>query len=235
MDTIYQAALNSEKPSQTLIMLHGLGVDGSDLEGLQADLARISELDNVKVILPTAPVRTITVMNLDMPAWFDMLSDDFIERPGEVYPEDIKGMNESVAIVQKIIDEERATNPDTPIWIGGFSQGAVIALLAGYSQTLPLAGILALSGYIPRHQRFDELSDIARSTPTFIGHGTLDTVIPIAKGRDGVSLLNEKGATVEFYEYPMMHEISPDEIVDLADFMVTHCDDTKQIKIGIYS
>lgn len=222
MDTIYQPALDKTQKPLTLIWLHGLGADGSDFEDFQQELSQFGEINNVNMVLPTAPVRTVTIMKMKMPAWYDLLDEIFQTKHDESLVEDIEGMNASMALVQSIIDQEREKNPDVPIWLGGFSQGAAIALLTGYSQMKPLQGIIALSGYIPNHPRFDELSDVARQTPTFIGHGTLDTVISIAKARDGLTLLNERGATVEFFEYPMMHEVCPDEIHDIGDFIQTH-------------
>ena len=97
-----------------------------------------------------------------------------------------------------------------------------MALLVGYSQVEPLAGIIALSGYVPQHPRFKELSDLAKQTPVFMAHGTLDTVISIAKARSGLETLNLASASVEFHEYPMMHELCPDEITDLGDFIQAH-------------
>lgn len=228
MDTIYQPALKATSKPVTLIWLHGLGADGSDFEDFQQELSQFGEVNNVNMVLPTAPTRMITVMKMKMPAWYDLLSDIFQTKPDEVVVEDIEGMNASMAFVQTIIDQEREKNPEVPIWLGGFSQGAAIALLTGYSQMIPLQGIIALSGYVPNHPRFQELSDVAKQTPTFVGHGTLDTVISIAKARDGLSLLNEKGATVEFYEYPMMHEVCPDEIHDIGDFIQTHSTQTEE-------
>lgn len=222
MDTIFQPAIDDTQKPMTLIWLHGLGVDGSDFEDFQQELAQFGEVSNINMVLPTAPTRTITVMKMAMPGWYDLKTEIFQNDPEEDLVEDIEGMNASMALVQAIIDEEREKNPDTPIWLGGFSQGAAIALLTGYSQTVPLQGIIALSGYVPNHPRFEELSDLAQQTPTFIGHGTLDPVISIAKAREGVTLLNEKGATVEFSEYPMMHELCPDEVHDIGDFILSH-------------
>ena len=218
METLYLPALDENEKQATLIWLHGMGVDGSDFESFQEELDRFGDVRHLRLVLPTAPVRTITCMGLDMPAWYDVKDNDF-NALGE---DDIDGMNQSREIIQKIIAEERAKSPDTPIWLGGFSQGAAMALLVVYSQVEPLAGIIALSGYVPKHPRFDELSDIARQTPVFMAHGTLDTVISIAKARNGLETLNLAGASVEFHEYPMMHELCPDEMADLGDFIRAH-------------
>ena len=104
-----------------------------------------------------------------------------------------------------------------------------MALLVGFEQLQPLAGIIAFSGYVPAHPRFDEISDVARQTPVFMAHGTLDSVISIATAREGLEKLNKAGASVEFYDYPMMHEVCPDEVSDLAEFIEAHqADESEQ-------
>lgn len=218
MDTIYLPALDETARPATLIWLHGMGVDGSDFEAFQQELAQFGNIRHLRFVLPTAPKRTVTYLNMEMNAWYDVKEGDFNAQGND----DLESMNASREIIQKLIDEERKKSPDTPIWLGGFSQGAAMALLVGYSQVEPLAGIIALSGYVPQHPRFKELSDLAKQTPVFMAHGTLDTVISIAKARSGLETLNLASASVEFHEYPMMHELCPDEITDLGDFIQAH-------------
>lgn len=224
METIYQPALNQDKKPITMIWLHGLGVDGSDFKAFQQELEQFGQIDNINMVLPSAKVREVSVMKLSMPAWYDLYSDNFMEKAQE----DIDGMNEARDYVQSIIDEERAKNPDTPIVLGGFSQGAAVALLAGLSQTTPLLGIVAFSGYVPLHPRFDEISDIAKQIPIFMAHGSIDSVIPMHKAEEGVLTLNKAQANIEFHQYPMMHELCPDEIADLAEFLQVHWDNWQQ-------
>lgn len=218
METIYQPALNPEKKPLTMIWLHGLGVDGSDFKFFQKELEQFGGLDNINMVLPSAPVRDVTAAKLSMPAWYDLYTNNFLEKSEE----DIDGMNEAMAFVQTIIDEEREKNPDTPIILGGFSQGAAVALLAGLEQTEPLFAIVAFSGYVPRHPRFDEISDVAKQTPIFMSHGSIDSVIPLYKVEEGLVTLNQAQANLEFHSYPMMHEVCPDEVADLADFIQAH-------------
>lgn len=220
METIYQPALNEEKKPITMIWLHGLGVDGSDFKFFQQELEQFGQLDNVNMVLPSAPIRDISAMNLSMPAWYDLYTDNFMEKSEE----DITGMNEAMELVQTIIDEEREKNPDTPIVLGGFSQGAAVSLLAGLAQKAPLLAIVAFSGYVPHHPRFDEISDIAKQTPIFMSHGSIDPVIPMHKAEEGLLTLNHAQANVEFHQYAMMHEVCPDEVADLAEFLQVHLD-----------
>ena len=218
MDTIIQEPLDDSQAPITLIWLHGLGVGGSDFESFQKELSQFGGLDNVRMVLPTAPSRDISAYKLTMNAWYDLYTENFEEQEAE----DIEGMNQSASVVTALIEELRQKYPTSPIWLGGFSQGAALALIAGLSQIPPVAGIIALSGYVPRHPRFEELSDVAKQPPIFMAHGTLDSVITIAQARAGLETLNQAGATVEFFDYPMMHEICPDEVTDIAEFIKAH-------------
>lgn len=218
MDTIIQEPLDDSREPITLIWLHGLGVDGSDFESFQKELAQFGELSNVRMVLPSAPMRDITAYNIKLPGWYDLYAETIDEQEKE----DIDGMNESAAVINALIEEQRRQYPNSQIWLGGFSQGAAMALLVGMSQITPVAGIIALSGYVPKHPRFAELSDVAKQTPIFMAHGTLDSVISIAQARKGLEVLNKAGATVEFSDYPMMHEICPDEVADIAEFITAH-------------
>ena len=218
METLYLPALDENEKQATLIWLHGMGVDGSDFESFQEELDRFGDVRHLRLVLPTAPVRTITCMGLDMPAWYDVKDNDF-NALGE---DDIDGMNQSAEFINALIEEQRQKYPESPIWLGGFSQGAAMALIVGMSQIPPIAGIIALSGYVPNHPRFEELSDVAKQTPIYMAHGTLDPVISIAQARRSLETLNKAGATVEFFDYPMMHEICPDEVADIAEFINAH-------------
>ena len=220
MNTIYLPAQNQEKQPITLIWLHGLGVDGSDFEKFQTELNQFGGMDNVNLILPTAPTRAVQYMNgAKMHAWFDLPAESI---QADLDHSDIEGMNASRDIIQKIIDEEKQKNPDTPIVLGGFSQGAAMALLTGLSQQQPLLAIVAFSGFLPSHPRFDELSDIAQQIPIFMAHGALDSVIPMNTAESGFHSLNAAHANVEFHQYPMMHELCPHEIEDLVEFLNVH-------------
>lgn len=218
MDTIFQEPLDQTQKPITLIWLHGLGVDGSDFESFQKELSQFGELNNVRMVLPSAPLRDITAYNMKMNGWYDLFDETFEEETKE----DIDGMNQAAETITALIEEERQKYPDSPIWLGGFSQGAAMAILVGLSQITPLAGVIALSGYVPKHPRFDELSDVAKQTPVFMAHGTLDPVISLVQAKKGLEVLNMAGASVEFFDYPMVHEICPDEVADIAEFIRAH-------------
>ena len=159
------------------------------------------------MVLPSAPLRDITAYNMKMNGWYDLFDETFEEETKE----DIDGMNQAAETITALIEEERQKYPDSPIWLGGFSQGAAMAILVGLSQITPLAGVIALSGYVP-----------AKQTPVFMAHGTLDPVISLVQAKKGLEVLNKAGASVEFFDYPMVHEICPDEVADIAEFIRAH-------------
>ena len=140
MDTIFQEPLDQTQKPITLIWLHGLGVDGSDFESFQKELSQFGELNNVRMVLPSAPLRDITAYNMKMNGWYDLFDETFEEETKE----DIDGMNQAAETITALIEEERQKYPDSPIWLGGFSQGAAMAILVGLSQITPLAGVIAL-------------------------------------------------------------------------------------------
>ena len=226
MDTIFQEPLDQTQKPITLIWLHGLGVDGSDFESFQKELSQFGELNNVRMVLPSAPLRDITAYNMKMNGWYDLFDETFEEETKE----DIDGMNQAAETITALIEEERQKYPDSPIWLGGFSKAAEKDHQVDYTRfkqwagqiITPLAGVIALSGYVPKHPRFDELSDVAKQTPVFMAHGTLDPVISLVQAKKGLEVLNKAGASVEFFDYPMVHEICPDEVADIAEFIRAH-------------
>lgn len=216
--TVFIPPANPEAKPVTFIWLHAMGTNVTKGKVLHQDLLRFAGLDNINLVLPSAPQRLVTTVQKWLPAWYDLYHETLHQHTQE----DIEGMNDAMAAVQAVIDEERRKNPDTPIVLGGFSQGGVVALLSGLAQTVPLLAIVVFSGHTPDHPRFIELSDQARETPIFVCHGTLDPLIPILKVEEGVSALINSKANVEFRRYPIMHEVSPDEFKDLGEFLRAH-------------
>ena len=125
MDTIIQEPIDTSREPITMIWLHGLGVDGSDFESFQKELAQFGELNNVRMILPSAPERIITTYNMKMTGWYDFFQETFDEQEKE----DLEGMNQSAETINAIIAQAREAHPNSPIWLGGFSQGAAMALM----------------------------------------------------------------------------------------------------------
>jgi phospholipase/carboxylesterase len=205
----------SPTPTASIIWLHGLGADGYDfipvvreLELLQAPPARF--------VFPHAPTRPVTINNgYVMRAWYDILGTDLVRR------EDESGIVDSHQRVEALIEREveRGT-PRARIVLAGFSQGGAITLQAGLRQKQPLAGLLALSTYLPLAERFDsERAAESLSVPIFMAHGRSDPVIPLARAVSSRDRLQAAGYAVEWHEYEMPHSICEEEIRHIAAFL----------------
>ena len=202
-------------PAATIIVLHGLGADGSDFQPL-ADEMDLAAIGPVRWVLPRAPVRPVTLNNgYRMRAWYDILGSE-LERAGAPR-EDEAGLRESFGLVHQLIDREVASGvPAARIVLAGFSQGCAVALGAGLRYPQRLAGLAGLSGYLPlAGTTAAERHATNAGVPIFLGHGTRDGVVPHARGAASRDALAAWGYTVEWHEYPMEHSVSLEEIADL--------------------
>lgn len=200
----------------SVIFLHGLGADGHDFEPVVPML----RTEGVRYVFPHAPRLPVTINGgWVMPAWYDIrsLSFDDSEREDEVH------IAESSARITALVERERARGiPSERIVLGGFSQGAAMALHVGLRYPERLAGLLALSGYLLLHDRIErERSEANRTTPALLCHGFVDTVVPISAGRASAAVLRASApdASVEWHEYPIGHEVSPEELVTVGAWL----------------
>ncbi len=199
--------LPERQPDSAIIWLHGLGADAHDLEPISAALA----LDTTRSLFPNAPRREITINNgTEMRAWFDFTSLDF---SGGENTEHIAASIERVeTLINAQIDQGMAAER---IILAGFSQGGVIALMTGLGFDQPLGGIMALSTYIPEQIPLD----IEQLIPVIQCHGINDSVIPYEVGQLTSKRLHAVlGELHEWRTYPMEHEVSGQEISDLANW-----------------
>jgi len=196
------------EPVASLIILHGLGADGTDFLPF-ADELKLDAVGPVRFVLPRAPVVPVTINGGHrMRAWYDILGADLVRR------EDETGLRASVAAVSALIDREVARGvPAHRIVLAGFSQGGAITLGAGLRHHQRLAGLVSLSGYLP-------LADTAAAerhaanhdTPVFLAHGRRDGVVPLARGAAGRDLLTSLGQPVQWQDYPMEHSVCAEEV-----------------------
>jgi len=196
----------------SVIWLHGLGADGHDFVPLVPQLRLPASL-HVRFIFPHAPVRPVTLNHgFRMRAWYDLMGI------AADAPEDAAGVAQSAAIVDGYIGRERdAGIPVKRIVIAGFSQGGAIALYAGLRFPEALAGVLALSTYLPLRDRLAaEASSANRNTPILMCHGNQDPVVPLALGERSRDLLLRLGYSIQWNEYPMRHELCPVQVHDIA-------------------
>lgn len=206
----------SNPPDSCVIWLHGLGADGHDFEPIVAELKLKPEL-NIRFIFPHAPMIPVTInQGFVMRAWYDIKSDKIASEPDEA------GIRQSAALVDQIIEEQISTGIATDrIVLAGFSQGGAIVLQAGLRQAQPLAGIMALSTYLPLAEKLaDEKTEANQNTPIFLVHGAIDQVIPIDLAYTTRGQLEKAGYATEWHEYEHMpHSVSLDEINHISDWL----------------
>ena len=194
-------------PVASVIWLHGLGADGHDFEPIVPELGLAVPM---RFVFPHAPERAVTINNgMRMRAWYDI----FQFGGG---PEDEAGIRDSQQLLGQMISAEKTEK----IFLAGFSQGGAIVLQTALRYPKKLAGVLALSCYLPLAAKLPgEKSQANQDIPIFMAHGTLDPVVPIQKARLSREVLEQQGYKVEWHEYPMPHSVCPQEIGDIAAFM----------------
>jgi len=198
-----------DNPVFSVIWLHGLGADGSDFVPVVPELG-LDEPPGVRFIFPHAPVIPVTCNGgYEMRAWYDIVSLESNNRRV-----DEAGIAASVAAVGRLIarENQRGMASDR-IFLAGFSQGGAIAYTAALSYPEKLAGVIALSTYIPSPARLlEEATGVNKAIPVFAAHGREDQVLSITLGRAARDFLLQNGYRVEWLEYHMPHSVCPEEI-----------------------
>ncbi len=204
------------EPRAAVIMLHGLGADGTDFLPL-ADELDLAAVGPVRWVMPRASERPVTINGgARMRAWYDILGADLARR------EDEPGLRESAAQVQALIAREIARGiPARRIVLAGFSQGCAVTLLAGLRCSERLAGLAGLSGYLPLAATTEaERHAASHDTPVFLAHGRQDEVVPLSRGRQCWEALQTLGQPVEWHAYPMAHSLCIEEVRDLQAWLL---------------
>lgn len=203
-------------PTLTVIWLHGLGADGHDFVPIIPELGLPTDAA-VRFIFPHAPAIPVTINGgYVMPAWYDILSLD-----GDQRKVDVAGICASREAIRQLIATENARGvPCSRIVLAGFSQGGAIAWLTGLTHVEPLAGILALSTYLPTPELLrDELNPACLASPMLAAHGRHDDVVALSMGRTAVSVVESLGGQVVWQDYAMAHAVCLDEIRDIGDWL----------------
>ncbi|HTO50936.1 MAG TPA: alpha/beta hydrolase [Burkholderiales bacterium] len=201
-------------PERSVIWLHGLGADGRDFVPIVGELDLPPE--PIRFVFPHAPVQPVTINNgMSMRAWYDIVADDLARR------EDERGVRASQGLVEALVARERERGiRASRIVLAGFSQGGAISLQAGLRHPERLAGVMALSTYVPIAATLEaERSPANGDVPIFMAHGTQDPIIPLAHARRSHELLERLGYPVEWHEYVMPHSVSPHEIQDIGAWL----------------
>lgn len=203
------------QPNAAVIWLHGLGADGHDFAGLVPELD-LAGCPAIRFIFPHAPAIPVTVNGgYVMPAWYDIFGANLVDR------QDTAGIRASAQAVAALIEREMARGiPAHRIVLAGFSQGCAMALHTGLRFPHTLAGIMALSGYLPLADQFAAERTAANAhTPIFMAHGSQDPVVVPARGEASRDLLASLGYPVQWHSYPMPHNLHPREVADIAIFL----------------
>lgn len=200
-----------DSPEWSVIWLHGLGADGHDFEPVVAELG-LPTSPAVRFVFPHAPYRAVTVNGgMRMRAWYDIRAVDIVTAP------DADGIEASADHLAQLVEDEFARGIDPgKVIIAGFSQGGAIALHTMLTRSLPLAGVVALSTYLPVPSVLGTAGADRRPVPVFMGHGTMDPVVPLFLGAAAMDRLSEAGYEIEWHTYAIPHSVSPAEIDDLA-------------------
>ncbi|KAA0889209.1 alpha/beta hydrolase [Pusillimonas sp. ANT_WB101] len=202
-------------PQRAVIWLHGLGADGNDFAPLVPELG-LNDVPPTRFIFPHAQVRPVTInQGMAMRAWYDIFAPDLVRR------EDDAGIRESEQAIAALIarENERGIATDK-IVLAGFSQGCAMTLHTGLRLSQKLAGMLALSGYLPLAASAEaERHDANRDTPIFMAHGTMDPVITLDRAQASRQALEKMGYPVSWHTYPMPHSVCLEEVQDIAAFL----------------
>ena len=202
-------------PSASVIWLHGLGADGNDFVPIIPQL-NLSECPAIRFVFPSAPSIAVTVNGgYVMPAWYDITERDINAR------EDVAGIHKSATAIAELIEREASRGiAYDKIVLAGFSQGCAMSLQVGLRFPHTLAGIMALSGYLPLAKSLAvERSDANSKTPIFMAHGVWDAVIVPERAEASADVLEKLGYPVDWNTYPMEHSLHPDELVDISRFL----------------
>jgi phospholipase/carboxylesterase len=203
-------------PRASVVVLHGLGADGTDFLSM-ADELHLDAVGPVRYLFPRAPVRPVTINGGHaMRAWYDILGTDLAKR------EDTAGLRESIDAVHALLLREVARGvPAHRIVLAGFSQGCAITLGAGLRFKERLAGLAGLSGYMPLADSLTAERNAANATtPVFLGHGTRDGVVSLARGSAAREQLLALGQPVQWQQYPMEHSVCMEEVQHLQAWLL---------------
>ena len=202
-------------PDAAVVWMHGLGADGHDFEPIVPEL-RLPATTRIRFVFPHAPLRPVTInQGHVMRAWYDVRALAGVRR------EDEAGVRQSARQIEALLARERQRGiAPRRIVIAGFSQGGAMALHVGLRYADRLAGILALSCYLPLSNTLPtEASPANRDVPIFWAHGLHDPMIPQAMAEQGREQLAELGYQIDWHQYPIPHSVSAEEIADVARWL----------------
>ena len=202
-------------PTAAVIWMHGLGADGHDFEPIVPELG-LGRRPAVRFVFPHAPLRPVTInQGHVMRAWYDVRALAGVRR------EDEAGVRQSARQVEALIARERQRGvPAERLVLAGFSQGGAVALHTGLRHAERLAGVMALSCYLPLASAVEtEAAPANRAAPIFWAHGVHDPMIPLAMAEQSRDHLAALGYAIEWHQYAIPHSVSAEEIAEIARWL----------------
>jgi phospholipase/carboxylesterase len=206
-----------ERPTASVIWLHGLGADGHDFAGIVPELGLPADL-GVRFVFPHAPMRPVTINGgMVMRAWYD------IALSASGFSQDAGHLAESVEISNRLIERERTRGVDAShVVIAGFSQGGAVALHTALRFGRRLAGAVVLSAPVPYLDALlREADPVNADIPIFLAHGVADPMVPFPLGEAISQQLRGLGRAVEWHPYHVAHGVNLEEIRDIGRFLAT--------------
>ncbi|WP_228519690.1 alpha/beta hydrolase [Methylophilus sp. QUAN] len=213
MNRLLDSLTKHSQAKSCIFWMHGLGADGHDFE----PVVQMLNLPHIKFILPHAPYRPVTLNNgYEMRAWYDIFGLQSESTQDEA------GINNMQLTINAMIEAEIARGiPSQRILLAGFSQGGAMALHTATRFDQPLAGVLALSTYLPLKNQLTEKQHPAnQQLPIWMAHGRQDSVITLATAQSSRQTLEAAGYAVEWHEYDMPHSVCEAEIDDIRQFLL---------------
>ena len=218
MNTVLPAIeiATGDAPEFAVIWLHGLGADGHDFAPIVPELG-LPAAPAVRFVFPHAPALPVTCNGgYVMPAWYDIVSLEPHSRQV-----DADGLLRSRDALRALITRENARGiPSSRIVLAGFSQGGAVAYTTALTHPEPLAGLIALSTYLPLPQVVaDEATPANAQLPILAAHGRFDDVVSPQLGTAARDFLGSRGYRIDWHEYPMPHSVCDEEIADIGAWL----------------
>lgn len=207
-------------PVASIVVLHGLGADGNDFVPIAHELD-LGAIGPVRFVFPHAPVRPVSLNGgYAMRAWYDIYPPSDVVQGAR--REDEPGLRTAQQQVQALLAREaqRGVPPERTVLMG-FSQGCAMTLMAGLRHPQRLAGLVALSGYLPlAATTAAERHPANQAVPIFMAHGQHDDVVVPQRGTASRDALVALGHPVQWRDYPMAHSVCPPEVADINAWLL---------------
>lgn len=201
--------------SACVIWMHGLGASAQDFIAITERYPHLMN-KGVRFVFPDAPERPVTLnQGMVMPAWYDLFGLEMSAK------EDTKGIQAAAQQINALIEAEEALGiPSSQIVLAGFSQGGALALYTALRYPRPLAGIVALSSYLPLSASLkSEQSQTNQNIPIYMAHGLFDPIVSLHLGEYSKTFLERLEYPIEWHTYPMEHTVLPEQIESIGDFL----------------